>query len=76
MSFILTSKTDAANINPKILESREQIANSHPVNITRSHDGDIIIVKGEPRKKKRKERKSLLIIIFFASLISKSKNLL
>lgn len=54
MSFIILSfKTDAANINPK-LDSREHIAISHPVNITRSHDGDIIIVKGEDKKKERK----------------------
>jgi hypothetical protein len=39
--FIL-NKTDAAKINPKMLEAREV----SPMNITRSHDGDIIIIKG------------------------------
>lgn len=37
-------KTEAANI--KTLEARDH-AIVHSVNITRSHDGDIIIVKGE-----------------------------
>ena len=56
ISLILISKTEAANINPKMLDSREHISINHSVNITRSHDGDIIIVKG---------KKSILLIESF-----------
>ena len=40
-------KTDAANINPKMLDSRDRASLSQSVNITRSHDGDILIIKGK-----------------------------
>lgn len=52
ISFVL-STINAANINPKVLDSRELISiNRPPVNITRSHDGDIIIIKGKEKRKK------------------------
>lgn len=50
--FTYLSETEAASINQKMLDSRERISANLPVNITRSHDGDIIIVKG---KKKRED---------------------
>lgn len=40
----------AANINPKMLDSRVHVSINHSVNITRNHDGDIIIVKGKLKK--------------------------
>lgn len=62
----LTSKTDAANINLKKLEYAS--INRPPVNVTRSHDGDIIIIKGKfPASIKRKhsiESKNLLWLLW------------
>lgn len=44
---------DSANINPKMLDAREHVSIKHsPVNITRSHDGDIIMIKGKKRNGK------------------------
>lgn len=47
--FTYISKTEAASIHQKMLDSREHISTNLSVNITRSHDGDIIIVKGKKK---------------------------
>lgn len=47
--FVTLSKTDAANINLKMMSSRDHDL-GFSVNITRNHDGDIIILKGKKRK--------------------------
>ena len=48
MSIFTLSKTEAASINQKMLESHELIS-TNSVNVSRSHDGDIIIVKGKKK---------------------------
>lgn len=50
MAFII-SKTDSANINSKTLDTREHSSISRSVNITRSHDGDILVVKGKEKER-------------------------
>ena len=46
--FTYLSKTEAASINQKMLDSRELVS-TNSVNVSRSHDGDIIVVKGKKK---------------------------
>lgn len=64
------TKTEAASINQKMLDSREHISTNLSVNITRSFDGDIITVNGKKKilliESEKKSFVASLASLFFA----------